>query len=67
MSQWEATFDLKINVGHFDLYVMTQWFCLISWRLFDGWKSYFWIMSQCDPTFDLKMNIGQNDLYVTVQ
>ena len=25
--------DLRINVGHCDLYFMVQWFCLISWRL----------------------------------
>ena len=29
------TFDLKINVGHCDLYFMVQWFCLIFWRLVD--------------------------------
>ena len=34
MSQYDRTFDLKINVGPYDLYVMVQWFCLISWRLF---------------------------------
>ena len=30
----------KINVGHCDLYFMVQWFCLISWRLFDVWTPY---------------------------
>ena len=35
MSQHDQTFDLKINIGHGDLYFMDQWFCLISWRLFD--------------------------------
>ena len=34
MSQYDPTFDLKINVGHCDLYFMVQWFCLISWRLY---------------------------------
>ena len=48
----------KINVGHCDLYFMVQWFCLISWRLFDVWTSYFRIMSRYDPTFDLKINVG---------
>ena len=33
--------DLKINVGHFDLYFMIHWFLRISWRLFDLWTSYF--------------------------
>ena len=23
-----------------DLYFMVQWFCLMFWRLFDGWRSY---------------------------
>ena len=35
MFQYDMTFDLKINVGHCDLYFMVQWFCLIAWRLFD--------------------------------
>ena len=37
MSQYDSTFDLKINVSHCDLYFMVQWFYLISWRLFDIW------------------------------
>ena len=35
-------------VRHCDLYFMVQWFCLISWRLFDVWTSYFGILSQYD-------------------
>ena len=35
MSQYDTTFDFKIDVGHYDLYFMVQWVCLISWRLFD--------------------------------
>ena len=30
MNQYDSTFDLKINVGHCDLYSMVQLFCLIS-------------------------------------
>ena len=45
----------KINVGHCDLYFMVQWFCHISWRLFDVWTSLFRIMNQYDPKFDLKI------------
>ena len=30
---------------------MVQWFCHISWRLFDVWSSYFGIMSQYDLTW----------------
>ena len=52
---------------HCDLYFMVQWLCLISWRLFDVWTSYFGIMSQYDPVFDLKINVGQCDLYFMVQ
>ena len=36
MVQYDRTYDLRINVGHCDLYFMVQWFCLISPRLFDG-------------------------------
>ena len=43
------------------------WFCLISWRLFNVWTSYFGIMSQYDTTFDLKINVGHCDLYFMVQ
>ena len=57
----------QINVGHCDLYIMVQWFCLISWRLFDVLTLLFGIMSQYDPKFDLKINIGHCDLYFMVQ
>ena len=67
MSQYDPMFDLKINVGHCDLYFMVQWFCLISWRLFDVWTSFFRFMNQYDLTFDLKINIGRFDLYFMVQ
>ena len=63
MNQYDPTFDLKINVGHCDLYSMVQWFCFISWRLFDVWTILFGIMSQYDP----KINIGHCDLYFMVQ
>ena len=67
MSQYDTTFDLKINVGQCDLYFMVQWFCLISWRLFDIWKPYFGIMRQYDLMFDLKINVCHCDLYFMVQ
>ena len=59
------TFDLKINLGCCDLHFMVQWFCLISWRLFDVWTSYFGIIY--DPTIDFKINVGHCDLYFMVQ
>ena len=65
-SAWPM-FDLKINVGHSDVYFMVQWFCVISWRLFDVWISYFRIMGQNDPIFDLKIHVGHCDLYFMVQ
>ena len=67
MSQYDPKFDLKINIGHYDLYVMVQWFCLISWRLFDVRTSYFGSMNQYDQMFDLKINVGHCDLYSMVQ
>ena len=56
LRDYDQPFDLKINVGHCDLYFMVQWFCLMSQRLF-GWVSYFQIMRQGDPNFDLKVNM----------
>ena len=63
----DPTFDLKINVGHYDLYFMVQWLCLIPWRLFHIWTSLFGMMNQYDPLHDLKINIGHCDLYFMVQ
>ena len=36
MSQYDPTFDLEINVGHYDLHFMVECFYLIFQRLFDG-------------------------------
>ena len=63
MSQYDTTFNLKINVGHCDLYFMVQWFCLISWRLSDIWTPYFGIMSQYDLMFDLKIFVGHWSIF----
>ena len=59
-------YDLKINVGLFDIYFMVQLFFVISWKLFDVWTSYFMIMGQYDPMFDLKINVGHCGLYFMV-
>ena len=67
MSQYDLKFDLRMNKGHCDLYVMVRWFCITPWRLFDVWTSYFGIMGQYDPTFDLKINVGLCDLYFMVR
>ena len=67
MSQCGWTFDLKINIGQYDLYFAVHWFLLMSWRLLEGWTSYFGIMSQCDANFDLKIHLGHNDLFFMVQ
>ena len=58
MNQYDLMHDLKINVGHCDLYFMVQWFCVIPWRLFDVWTSSLRIMGQYDQTFDLKINVS---------
>ena len=50
-----------------DLYFMVQWFCPLSYELFDGWTSYFGIISQCDLTFDLIINVGHIDLYFMIR
>ena len=57
LSQYDPMFDLKINVGHCDLYFLVQWFCIISWKLFDVWTSYFGIMGQYDQTIDFKIKV----------
>ena len=44
--------------GQHDLYFTGQWFCLISWRLFDVYTSYFGSMNLYDSMFDLKINVG---------
>ena len=67
MSQYDTTFDLKINAGHCNLYFMVKWFCFISWRLFDIWTPYFGIMSQYDLIFELKIFVGHCDHYFMVQ
>ena len=67
MSQYDLTFDLKINVGCFDLYFMVQWFCLIILKPIDIWTPYFGIMSQYDPMFDLKIIVGRCNLYFMIQ
>ena len=46
---------------------MVQWFCLISWSLFDIWTPYFGIMSQYDPMFDPKIIVCSYDHYLMVQ
>ena len=62
MNQYDLTHDLKINVGHYDLYFMVQWFYVLSWRLFDVWTSSLGIMGQ----YDLKINVCHCDLYFMV-
>ena len=59
--------DLKINVGHCDLYFMVQWICILSWRLFGVCTSYFWSMNQYDLKFDLKIHVNVGHLYFMVQ
>ena len=53
--------------GHYDPFFTVHWFCLISWRLFNVWTSYFGIISQYDLTCDLKINVGYYGLYFMVQ
>ena len=68
MKQYDPTFDLKINVGHCDLYSMVQWFCLISWRLFDVWTIYYLgLRVGMTQKFYFKINKGHYDPYFMVQ
>ena len=70
MSEIRHPYDLGFvswGEGQCDLYFMVEWFCLISWRLFDGLMSNIWIMCQCDATFDLKINVSHCDIYFMLQ
>ena len=49
-SVWPAVWPQNICST---LWLIFHGFCLISWKLFSGWKSYFGIMSQYDLTYDL--------------
>ena len=60
MSQCNTTFDLKINLGHSDLYFMVKWFLFIYFLL---WKKHFsfidkarfrWAMLSCDSSYFIK-------------
>ena len=42
MSQYDPKFDLKINIGHYDLYFMVQWFALCL----EDYLMYFGSMNQ---------------------
>ena len=63
MSQYDPASDLKIFVGHCDLYCMVHWICLISWRLYDVWTLYFVIMSCCNAAFALKQCRSQWSIF----
>ena len=45
-----------------DQHFMVQWFCLISWRFFDGG-----VLIQCNIKFDLQIYMQIRDLYFVVQ
>ena len=52
------THDLKLNVGHCDLYFTVHWFCLKSWRLFDVCASVrpdVWPKNKCRSLWPIVM------------
>ena len=49
----DTTIDLLINVGHLELYFMVQWFCLISWMLFDVYFIVKWFYVTSWRQFDV--------------
>ena len=63
MSQCSPMFDLKISVGHCDLYFTVHF----AFYFEDNLTSYIEIMSQYDPTFDFKINVSLCCLYFMVQ
>ena len=67
MKWYYTIFDLNMSVGQYDLCLMVQWFCFISERAFDIWKSYFQIIKWCYTVFHLSMTLSHCDLYFMVQ
>ena len=52
MSQYDPTFDLKLNVGHCDLYFMVQWFLayILKTLIYEHYKSVWpdvWPKNKC--------------------
>ena len=66
MSQYDTTFDLKIIVGHCDLYFNSP---LILPYILNSiwWMNVIVLENQFNMTFDLKINLGHSDLYLIVQ
>ena len=67
MKWYYTIFDLNMSVGQYDRCLMVQWFCFISDRPFDIWKSYFQIIKWCYTVFHLSMTVSHCDLYFMVQ
>ena len=67
MKWYYTIFDLNMSVGQYDLCLMVQWFCFISERAFDIWKSYFQIIKWYYTVFHLSMTLSHFDLYFMVQ
>ena len=59
VSQYDMTFDLKINASHFALY-------LEDYLMYEH-QTLGLRVSQYDMTFDLKINVSHCDLYFMVQ
>ena len=48
MSQCNTTFDLKIDLGHSDQYLMVQWFLLCYFLLWKTFKFYWQSLIQAN-------------------
>ena len=46
-----------------DLYFKVEWFCLISWRLFDGWKHTWYNRSVWHKDWPHKIYVGQWSIF----
>ena len=71
MSQYDPTFDLKINVGHCDLYIFHDPVILCNiLKTFWCMNIIIWCMNiilRIMSQYDLKINVGLYDLYFMVQ
>ena len=68
MSQYDTTFDLKINVGHCDLYFMVQYFALYfeDCLIYEHHTLGLWV-SMTQHQYDLKINVGPCRSYFMIQ
>ena len=59
--------DHLLYLGHYDLYFMLQWFCLLFLLLFHGELSYLDYYIYVTKLIYIQIHLGQCDLYYMVE